>query len=459
MINFCFDKILHNIDINQVEKEWLGLYKKHSKPHWPQLSGFLDFDKQPESFKLEAASRKLDPETHKKRVGFQEIPYPNCTRYQGVPGEESWGMFSQTFPNTDCFRFVEYLDKENISYNLWNTSSAPVGSFYPIAINTYHKSFDYILEISATAVQRLQDNKINLLFFYHEADNPYEIKKHLEKLCKKHNINFNRVYFISGNTEAENIENFYYFFDDEVLYHQSHNEENIIKYHAHKRTKKFTALVRIDKLWRSVFMSTLWKRGLHTEGYFSYNQIPQGKSSNEIACQPFSRDYIENNYKTNQTFLAAGPFRADTLDDTEHNSFESLYREHFENSYCNFVVETHFELEDGNGTTLTEKIVKPICHNQFFIIIGPPHTLKKLRELGYKTFDRCIDESYDSIEDNEERMNTVIELCTNIAAMSLNDMHKLYLELKPEITHNSELFAASKSPRLNDLISKLINEN
>jgi len=206
-------------------------------------------------------------------------------------------------------------------------------------------------------------------------------------------------------------------------------------------------------------MSTLWKRGLHTEGYFSYNQIPQDKSSNEITCQPFGRDYIENNYKTNQTFLAAGPFRADTLDDTEHNSFESLHREHFENSYCNFVIETHFELEGGNGTTLTEKIVKPICHNQFFIIIGPPYTLKKLRELGYKSFNRCIDESYDSIEDNEERMNAVIELCTNIAAMSLDDIHKLYLELKPEITHNSKLFSASKAPRLLNLINKLANEN
>ena len=459
MIDFCFDKILHNIDINQIEKEWLELYKKHSKPHWPQMSNFLDFNKQTESFKLEATSHKLDPETHKERVGFQKIAYPNCTRYQGVPGEESWGMFSQTFPNTECFRFVEYLDKENISYNLWDTISAPVGSFYPIAINTYHNSFDYISEISKIALQKLQDNKINLLFFYHEADNPYEIKEHLKKLCQKHGINFSRIYFVSGNTEAENIKNFYYFFDDEVLYHQSQNEKNTVKYHAQKRTKKFTALVRIDKLWRSVFMSNLWKRGLHTKGYFSYNQMHQDKISNEITCQPFSKDYIESNYKTIQTFLAAGPFKADTLNDTEHNSFESLYREHFENSYCNFVVETNFELEGGNGTTLTEKIVKPICHSQFFIVIGPPYTLKKLREFGYKTFNRCIDESYDEIEDNEERMNAVIELCTNIAAMSLDDIHKLYLKLKPEIIHNNELFSASKAHRLIDLIDRLTNEN
>jgi len=206
-------------------------------------------------------------------------------------------------------------------------------------------------------------------------------------------------------------------------------------------------------------MSELWKRGLHNQGYFSYNQIIQNDKFHEITTQPFDREFIESKYKNIQNFLAAGPFKADRLNDIDHNSFENLYREHYENSYCNFVIETHFELEDKCGTSLTEKILKPICHNQFFIIVGPPHTLKKLKELGYKTFNKLIDETYDTIEDSEKRLEAVIELCTKIATMSHKELHKLYVGLKPEITHNSRFFNKSKKERIENLINSIKNEH
>jgi len=39
--------------------------------------------------------------------------------------------------------------------------------------------------------------------------------------------------------------------------------------------------------------------------------------------------------------------------------------------------------------------------------------------------------------------------------MPFDELHNLYLELEPEITHNSKLFAESKKDRLVDLITKL----
>ena len=44
---------------------------------------------------------------------------------------------------------------------------------------------------------------------------------------------------------------------------------------------------------------------------------------------------------------------------------------------------------------------------QPFIVLGRPHMLKYLKEIGFKTFDWLIDETYDSIEDNELRMEMV----------------------------------------------------
>jgi hypothetical protein len=456
MINLCFDKLIDDPDIKFVEGDWVFIYNKHANKYWPGLNSFDDFEIQPIEFQNACRAKKLDPESHKNRIGYRIVPYPNCTRHKGKINDDSWGEFSQIFPNTDYFRLVDYLYTENISFKIWRTGSAPDNSFYPIGINTYHLGFDYFSEISNAALQRLTDNKLQILFFYHEADNPYKIQDHLINLCSKHNIDKNLIYFISGNTAADEVENFCYFFDDEVLYQNSINPGEQIKFHREPREKKFTALVRIHKLWRAIFMSELWKSGLHNQGYFSYNQIVQSvEESDGLSSQPFDRSFTESKYRTIQDFLSDGPFKADELSDDNHNSFENIHKEHFENSYCNFVVETHFSLESKTGTTLTEKIVKPICHNQFFIVIAPPHTLKTLKNFGYKTFGRVIDESYDEIEDDQKRMEAVIDLCSSIAAMSFDELHNLYLELEPEITHNSKLFAESKKDRLVNLITKL----
>jgi len=457
MINLCFDKLLEDPSSNFLEEDWIFVYNKHRNNEWPELQSFEEFKKCTKEFQKSCQYKKIDPESHKKRIGYRRIPYPNCTDHIGKINENSWGEFSNVFPNTEYFRLVDYLHDHDIDYKIWQTVDAPNESFYCIGINTYHLDFDYFSKISQNALKRLKKNEINLLFFYHEGDNPYNIKKHLILLCEKHNVDINRIYFVSGNSEADNIENFYYFFDDEILFQGSQNET--ISYHDNPRSKKFTALVRIEKLWRAIFMSELWKRGLHNQGYFSYNQIVQDNKFHEITAQPFDREFIESKYRNIQNFLAAGPFKADRLDDIDHNSFENLHKEHYENSYCNFAIETHFELEDKCGTSLTEKILKPICHNQFFIVVGPPHTLKKLKELGYKTFNRLIDESYDTIEDSEKRLETVIELCTKIATMNHKELHELYTNLKPEIIHNSNFFNKSKKERLENLINNIKYEH
>ena len=455
MINFAVDKILHNPSLELFEQDWAFTYNSNKKKTWPHLTSFSEYDDQPESFKHNCKKLSLDPLTHEARFGFRYIPYPNCTRHMGSLNDDSWGEFSNVYPNTDYFRFVDYLDQEKIPFRLWSVNEAPVDSFYPIGINTYHLNFDYFSEISEEALVRVKENALKILFFYHEADNPYKIKKHLDTLAEKYGIADQQIYFISGNTDADKLPNFYYFFDDEILFQSSIDKELRINFHKQKRSKKFTALVRIHKLWRAIFMSELWKADVYSQGYFSYNQITQDIKDTAITSQPFQREYCEEKYKNIQNFLAAGPFRADDLSDIDHNSFETVVENHYADSYFNIVIETHFRLESGHGTTLTEKILKPLCHNQFFVVVGPPHTLKELRKFGYKTFSRLIDESYDDIEDDQKRMNAVINLCIDLASMPPNELHDLYINLQPEITHNSKLFSESKKERLIQLIDKL----
>jgi hypothetical protein len=52
--------------------------------------------------------------------------------------------------------------------------------------------------------------------------------------------------------------------------------------------------------------------------------------------------------------------------------------------------------------------------------------LKKLKELGFKTFDSLWDESYDTILDNEDRLIKIFDLITEISEWPLEECEKKY---------------------------------
>lgn len=62
----------------------------------------------------------------------------------------------------------------------------------------------------------------------------------------------------------------------------------------------------------------------------------------------------------------------------------------------------------NNKVTLTEKISRSIVMGNPFIVLGDAGTLAELRKMGFKTFDRWIDESYDTVLDVKSRMDSAL---------------------------------------------------
>jgi hypothetical protein len=87
----------------------------------------------------------------------------------------------------------------------------------------------------------------------------------------------------------------------------------------------------------------------------------------------------------------------------------------YDDSFINIVSETFFHSPTSNIVHITEKTFKPILYKQPFIILGPPTILKKLREMGFKTFSDVWDESYDETLDHTERFYKIIDLCEKIS--------------------------------------------
>jgi len=71
------------------------------------------------------------------------------------------------------------------------------------------------------------------------------------------------------------------------------------------------------------------------------------------------------------------------------------------------VLETLF---DDSRLHLTEKSLRPIACGQPFVLAGTWGSLEYLRSYGFKTFSDVWDESYDLIQDSEQRLQAIVDL-------------------------------------------------
>jgi hypothetical protein len=85
--------------------------------------------------------------------------------------------------------------------------------------------------------------------------------------------------------------------------------------------------------------------------------------------------------------------------------------EDYEATDIEVVLETLF---DDGRLHLTEKSLRPIACAQSFILAGTHGSLEYLRSYGFKTFGSVWDESYDQIEDPNERLNAIVDLMNQI---------------------------------------------
>jgi hypothetical protein len=89
---------------------------------------------------------------------------------------------------------------------------------------------------------------------------------------------------------------------------------------------------------------------------------------------------------------------------------------------------------------LTEKIFKPIVSKQPFMLLAAPGNLAYLRSYGFKTFDGIIDESYDLIQDPDQRTEAVVQQLAWYCRLSNKEKQDIIYALEPIIEHNFRHF-------------------
>jgi len=373
--------------------------------------------------------------------------YPALAQWQAEPYTPEWRQFVQHWPGTVPVELFEHCAVHGVDIKLTTDITA---GYYVIGLGFFNFGIDYFSLLPLAISTAVKNKQLKILFYYHEGDNPTNIKLHLDICCQKNKLPQDCYRFISGNTVAEKLDQFHYFPDHELLYWQRNQAVLATPINLHRRQYNFTVLNRTHKWWRATVMTDLWRHGILSDSQWSYNQHIE--CGDEIENNPIEIDSIKNLRRDLDRFFADCPHSCDSLTSDQHNDHHLHVPEHYNNSYCSIVLETHFDADGSGGAFLTEKTFKCLKHGHPFVIIGPPGSLDTLRKLGYKTFDHAIDTSYDWEPNNTRRWNMARDAVKQI---SQSDMHSWFQTVYRDVLYNQQLFLDSKQDRVNNLLFKL----
>jgi hypothetical protein len=102
--------------------------------------------------------------------------------------------------------------------------------------------------------------------------------------------------------------------------------------------------------------------------------------------------------------------------------------------FCAVINETRYAQPFGY---FSEKALTAMIARRPLIMVAPPKTLEYLKRLGFKTFDKWWDESYDNEQDHQERLYMILDVIDYIQSKSLDELRKIHSEMADTLEHNA----------------------
>jgi hypothetical protein len=107
--------------------------------------------------------------------------------------------------------------------------------------------------------------------------------------------------------------------------------------------------------------------------------------------------------------------------------------EYHARSFCYIVNETKYGQPFGY---FSEKTINSIACMRPFVLVAPPNSLKYLKLLGFKTFDRWWDESYDTESNHEQRILKIFKIIDFIQSKTIIELKQLWNEMRETLQYN-----------------------
>jgi len=162
-----------------------------------------------------------------------------------------------------------------------------------------------------------------------------------------------------------------------------------------------------------------------------------------LMSTPSELRWLPRRYEIDQyqnSNISAGPEnRALIKHELFNNTWGEIYLkiEPYRDTYFSLVTETVVEQP---WPFRTEKIAKPLAIGHPFIVATSPGYYQDLHRIGFKTFGHLIDESFDKIENHQDRMDRIITVVQDLCQQDLDSFQKeCYTVCKYNQQHLREL--------------------
>jgi len=208
-----------------------------------------------------------------------------------------------------------------------------------------------------------------------------------------------------------------------------------------EKIKPFLKVNRTNRPERDLFMLFIEHEDLYDKFKISFPHF----SKEDFPTHNRFKKYLK---PSNINFLLNKvPFDIDKTDETNHgpagygegyfNADLPFQPIHYRNTLFSIVMCAFPFVE--NACHLHSSTFNPIHQGHPILQFGPYKSLERMRERGFKTFDKWWDESYDEIKDGWERFDAILKLVDKLSRKSNKELLEMYVDMKDVLQHNIDL--------------------
>lgn len=211
--------------------------------------------------------------------------------------------------------------------------------------------------------------------------------------------------------------------------HQCSSASGQLINHDVMKDKLFLTLNRRHKIHRTMLVGSIIEENLLDKSLVSFFPVCEDVSFKNILDWDSTFD-IERKHKyytlLDREFVLDN--NVEIINSNQQPVISMALLDLHKRSHFSIICETRFT---ENDISVTEKTYKAIAYKHPFIILGPQHFLRYVRDLGYKTFHPYINEDYDEIINPVKRFDAVIAEMKRISNLSTVEL----LQLQQELSH------------------------
>lgn len=338
------------------------------------------------------------------------------------------------------FNKIQYGENDN-----WIYPIEPWGHLmYSLNVEAKDDYSNFFEKIPNQIIEDVNNNKGKIVINYsHEGWVNDWLLKGFYLGAKNKKINFKNIFIILNDYNLKTkLENFKIKYDIE-------NYPNIINYSFFltASSKHFFEKYKDDKLkvnhksnkkYKFLFLNR--RLDLHRVKLMCeiYNTIKENSliSFDKNLITDRVIEFLNSNNLNEKFDNLPNKIIADREDILNTNGYQHENKNLYLDSFISIVTETSFY---NDNDFISEKIWKPLYQFHPIIIVGRPHLLKYLKDIGFKTFDWLINEEYDNIEDNDKRMQYIIFEIEKLNKLSLDQIKNKIFDNYECLEHNHNL--------------------